>query len=75
MTRSSKRFGDRVGRPRKTAAAAPAPAADKTDGKVRDSDQTIAGTAGNLREKARNRVAAGQELIQWWVEGWNGRGS
>jgi hypothetical protein len=46
-----------VGRPRKTAATAPAPASSKTDG------------------KARNREAAGQEPVQWWIKGWKGRGS
>jgi len=61
-----------VGRPRKTAATAPAPASNKTDGKVMDSDEIIAKTA---EKKARNRQAAGQEPVQWWVEGWNGRGS
>ena len=64
-----------VGRPRKTAATAPAPASSKTDGKAMDSDESIAETAGNLQKKARNREAAGQEPVQWWVKGWNGRGS
>nr|WP_294577048.1 hypothetical protein [uncultured Rhodopila sp.] len=64
-----------VGRPRKTAATAPAPASNKTDGKASDSDEIIAETAGNLQKKARNREAAGQEPVQWWVKGWNGRGS
>ena len=64
-----------VGRPRKTAATAPAPASNKTDGKALDSDEIIAETAGNLQKKARNREAAGQEPVQWWVKGWNGRGS
>ena len=64
-----------VGRPRKTAATAPARASNKTDGKAKDFDEIIAETAGNLQEKARNREAAGQEPVQWWVEGWNGRGS
>ena len=62
-----------VGRPRKTAATAPAPAA--TEGKAMDSDEIIAETTGNLQKKARNREAAGQEPVQWWVKGWNSRGS
>ena len=64
-----------VGRPRKTAATAPAPASSKTDGKAMDSDEIIAETTGNLQKKARNREAAGQEPVQWWVKGWNSRGS
>ena len=64
-----------VGRPRKTAAAAPAPATNKTDGKAMDSNEVIAETAGNLQKKARIRPAAGQEPVQWWVEGWNVRGT
>ena len=64
-----------VGRPRKTAATAPAPASSTTDGKAMASDEIIAETAGNLQKKARNREAAGQEPVQWWVKGWNGRGS
>ena len=40
-----------------------------------DSDEIIAETAGNLQKKARNREAAGQEPVQWWVKGWNVRGS
>ena len=64
-----------VGRPRKTAATAPAPASNKADGKATDSNEVIAETAGNLQKKARIRPAAGQEPVRWWVEGWNGRGS
>jgi len=64
-----------VGRPRKTAATAAAPASNKTDGKVIDSNEVIAETAGNLQKKARIRPAAGQEPVQWWVEGWNVRGT
>jgi hypothetical protein len=62
-----------VGRPRKTAAPAPAP--NKTGGKVMDSDEIVAETAGSLQKKARNRQATGQEPVQWWVEGWSGRRS
>nr|WP_294556471.1 hypothetical protein [uncultured Rhodopila sp.] len=64
-----------VGRPRKTAATAPAPASNKTGVKAMGSDETIARTAGKLEKKARNRQAAGQEPVQWWVEGWDGPGS
>jgi hypothetical protein len=64
-----------VGRPRKTVATAPAPASNKTAKKAAASDEIITEAAGNLQEKARNRQAAGQEPVQWWVEGWNGRGS
>nr|WP_294522115.1 hypothetical protein [uncultured Rhodopila sp.] len=64
-----------VGRPRKTAATAPAPASNNTGRKAMESDEITAETAGNLQEKARNRQAAGQEPVQWWVEGWKGRRS
>jgi chromosome segregation ATPase len=64
-----------VGRPRKTATTTPAPASNGTDGKVVETEETIAEPAGNLQKKVRNRQAAGQEPVQWWVEGWNGRGS
>jgi hypothetical protein len=64
-----------VGRPRKTPATAPAPASNNTGRKAMESDEITAETAGNLQEKARNRQAAGQEPVQWWVEGWKGRRS
>ena len=64
-----------VGRPRKTAAMTHSSASNKTAGKVMDSDEIIAGTAGDLQTKARNRQVAEQEPVQWWVEGWNGRRS
>ena len=64
-----------VGRPRKTAATTPAPASNSTGRKAMDPDEIIAETAGNLQKKARNRPAARQEPVQWWVDGWNGRGS
>jgi hypothetical protein len=64
-----------VGRPRKPAATVPAPESNETDGKATDSHEVVAETAGNLQKKARIRPAAGQEPVQWWVEGWSGRGS
>ena len=64
-----------VGRPRTTAATAPALASNNTGRKAMESDEITTETAGNLQREARNRQAAGQEPIQWWVEGWNGRRS
>jgi hypothetical protein len=39
-----------------------------------DSNEVIAETAGNLQKKAQIRPAAGQEPVQWWVEGRDVRG-
>ena len=64
-----------VGRPRKTVLTAAAPALNKTDGKAAASDEIIAEKTGKLNKNAQNRPAAGQEPVQWWVEGWNGRRS
>jgi hypothetical protein len=64
-----------VGRPRKTVVTAPAPPSYKTDGKATAADEIIAEKTGKLNKQAQNRPAAGQEPVQWWVEGWNGRGS
>jgi hypothetical protein len=51
-----------VGRPRKTATTAPAPASNKTDGKAKDSDEIITETAGN-QKKARNRQPPDKNLF------------
>jgi uncharacterized Zn finger protein len=61
-----------VGRPPKTAAAVPA--FNKPAGKTEASIPIIAGKAATPQQKARDRPAAGQEPVQWWVEGWNRRG-
>nr|WP_294546832.1 hypothetical protein [uncultured Rhodopila sp.] len=63
-----------VGRPRKTASP-PAPPSNKTGGKSMAADEIIAAKTCKLDKPARNRPAAGQEPVQWWVEGWNGRRS
>jgi len=64
-----------VGRPRKVMAPAPAPPSNKTGGKAMTADEIIAEKTGKLNKQAQIRPAAGQEPVQWWVEGWNGRRS
>ena len=64
-----------VGRPRKAMVTAPAPPSSKTGGKAMASDEIIAEKTGKLNKQAQNRPAAGQEPVQWWIEGWNGRRS
>jgi hypothetical protein len=64
-----------VGRPRKIMAPAPAPPSNKTGGKAMAADEIIAEKTGKGNKQAQNRPAAGQEPVQWWVEGWNGRRS
>jgi hypothetical protein len=63
-----------VGRPRKTVVTVPAPPSNKTGREAKASDE-IAEKTGRLNKQAENRPAAGQEPVQWWVEGWNSRGS
>jgi uncharacterized Zn finger protein len=62
-----------VGRPPKTAAA-PVAALNKPAGKTEASNPLIAAKVRTPRQKARNQPTTGQEPVQWWVEGWNGRG-
>jgi hypothetical protein len=56
-------------------APAPAPPSSKTGGKAMAADEIIAEKTGKLNKQAQSRPAAGQEPVQWWVEGWNGRRS
>ena len=62
-----------VGRPPKTAAA-PVAALNKPAGKTEASNPPSAANVRTPRQKARNQPTTGQEPVQWWVEGWNGRG-
>jgi chromosome segregation ATPase len=63
-----------VGRPRKAVATAPVETSRKPDAKaVVCSEISAAGPAGTPQTKARKQPAAGQEPVQWWVEGWNRR--